>query len=117
MNEGDFSWVERDDGLFVPLMLISKIGGKRSYFYGGIINLATTKESEIPIGLSILEYALLHIDVFKNNELKVEGNLLSKLEKGLVDEIKHQISDLRIGSKSSVWGYRTIYKYAAEVKA
>lgn len=117
LNEGDFTWLERDDGKFVPFVFISKAAGKRSYFYGGIVELVASKEVELPNNLNIENYALLHIDAFRKNKLAIEGNLLNHLKAGLIKQIKNNILDLSVGSKSSVWGYRTIYKYAGAVIA
>ena len=117
LNEGDFAWLEREDGMFVPFVFISKAEGKRSYFYGGIVNLVTSKSSDLPSNLNIEKYALLHLDAFKKNQLQVEGNLTNNLREGLIQKIKKEISDFSEGSKSSVWGYRTIYKYAGMVNA
>lgn len=117
LKEGDFAWIERDDGMFVPFVFISRAQGKRSYFYGGIAELVASRESELPPNLNIEKYALLHIDAFKKNELSIEGNLSNKLKNGLIDSLQKKITDFSVGSKSNVWGYRTIYKYANAVNA
>ena len=115
LNEGDYAWLEREDGMFVPFTFISRVEGKRSYFYGGIVELVTSKDSDIPLNLNIEKYALLHIDAFKKNELPIIGNLSKNLKDGLMENLKKETLNFSVGSKSSVWGYRTIFKHAGMV--
>ena len=119
LQEGDFCLIQREDGKFVPFVYVAKQGSSRSYFYGGIANIILESQDidNLPNNIDISEYALLHIKCFKENETPIIGNLKNKLKNGTLNKIIANVTDTSVGSKSSVWGYKTISKYANNVDA
>jgi len=80
---------------------ISKQGNSRSYFYGGLITTTIYSESteDIPSGIEVKDYALLHIKCCRENDTPIVGNLSEKLSAGNIDRIKLDIADMSMGSK------------------
>ncbi len=119
LQAGDFCWIEREDKMLVPFVYVCKQGNSRSYFYGGIAHYSgsSTDVSDLPSGIEILEYALLHIKCFKENNTPVIGNISQSLAAGVLESIDKKTKETGVGSKSSVWGHRTIYKYANAIEA
>lgn len=119
LQGGDFCWIERDDGAFVPFVYICKQKNSRSYFYGGIAKALVndTQISSLSNDINVAEYALLHIKCFKENNTPIAGNIASHLSSGLLESLREESHKTGVGSKTNVWGYRTIYKYANAVKA
>jgi len=118
LSEGDFCWIKRNDGLFVPFIFICKQGNARSYFYGGIVNCLCESPdiNKIPSKVYIYEYALLHIKCFKENQTPIVGNIHNKLQEKYLKKIHANINDFSIGATSNVWGYKVIYSYAEKIK-
>ncbi len=119
IKEGDYCLIQRDDGRYVPFVYLFKQGASRNYFYGGIANtvLESDNSEDIPNGIDVTDYALLHIKCFKENNTPIVGNLMDKLKKNTFTTITSDVSNASVGSKSSVWGYKTIFKYANKVNA
>ncbi|GAA0208415.1 hypothetical protein GCM10009123_14860 [Kangiella japonica] len=117
IEDGDFCWIKREDGLFVPFVYICKQGNSRSYFYGGIACSLSEKANldDLPDNIVIRDFALLHIMCFKENETPIAGNITNKLKAGVLEKIKIDLTSAGIGSKSSVWGHKTILKYAGNI--
>ena len=115
--EGDFCWILREDGRFVPFIFIQSQNKSRSYFFGGLANQIVKEKSteELSDSIQINEYALLHIHCFKENNTPIEGNLKNKIKSGTIATIKSDINKNSIGSVTKVWGYRTILKYANQL--
>ena len=111
---GDFCWIGREDGGHVPFVFIQKVARSSKYFHGAILNTrADEKDIELlKSGLKVLSHAQLHIECFKKNNTPIVGNLLDKLSKTSLDETEHEIN---FSTKSYVWGYQTIFKYANQV--
>ena len=101
LSEGGYCWIKRDDGKYVPFVYISKQGNSRSYFYGGLITTTIYSESteDIPSGIEVKDYALLHIKCCRENDTPIVGNLSEKLSAGNIDRIKLDIADMSMGSK------------------
>ena len=116
---GDFCFIPRADGRFVPFAFLCTAQNTRSYFYGGILDAVVSNPliDELPTHLSVKQYALLHIRCFKENNTPIVGNVAARIGDKELKAIERRVLDLSVGSTSSVWGYRTIFKYAENVVA
>ena len=119
LQSGDFCWIQREDDRFVPFVYICKQAGSRSYFYGGIIDCITEqgKMDELGSNLNITEHALLHIKCFRENNTPITGNLHRLMLPNTLESLSKTFNSTGVGSKTNVWGYKTIYKYANSLKA
>ncbi len=117
LKPGDFCFVPRADGRFVPFAFLCPVKGKRGSFYGGILDVSVPRASaeELPAAVRIKEFALVHIGCFKENDTPIVGNIASCIGAQAFAEVNRTVNDLSIGATSKVWGHRTILKYAAAV--
>lgn len=117
LNPGDFCFIPRDDGKFVPFVFLCTYRDKRSSFYGGIIDVSVSRASveELPPTLAIKEYALVHISCFTENNTPIVGNLADRIGSEVLSAIKRSVHDFSVGATSRVWGHKTIVKYANTV--
>lgn len=117
MKDGDFCFIPRSDGRYVPFVYLFQRGKTRFNFYGGIVNAVVNAPDidELPTHLEIRRYAVLHIKCFKENNTPIVGNIIDRIGSKALEKIRADMSDLRVGSCISVWGYRTIFKYANEI--
>lgn len=111
---GDFCWVQRDGGGYVPFVFIQKVTCSRSYFHGAILNTCVDEKNAglLKSGLKILSHAQLHIQCYEKNETPIIGNLRDKLSESSLEETKEEIN---CSCKSYVWGYRAIFRRASQV--
>ena len=112
LSLGDYCSIRRDDGLYVPLVFLSKAGKLRTSFYGALLS-HTAHTPEIPDGggtLKIFVTALVDIRAFAENA-GILGNIAARL-----DEYEVTLALEKIKVKTNVWGYRTPLKYAQLVK-
>jgi hypothetical protein len=119
LRPGDVCFIPRDDGNFVPFAFLCTPTGKRSSFYGGILNVVVRHPnvSEIPPHVEVKKYALVHISCFKENNTHIVGNAAVNIGAPVLAAIQRDTADFSVGATSSVWGYKTIIKYAAAVTA
>jgi|GEM_PF-2032822 len=116
LKEGDFCFIPRSDGKYVPFVYLFPYSG-RAGFYGGIINsvVSIPDVSELPAHLEIRYHAVLHISCFKENNTPIVGNIVGRLDSKVLRKIRADISNMKVGSTISSWGYKTIFKYANEI--
>jgi hypothetical protein len=117
MKDGDFCFIPRSDGRYVPFVYLLQHGKSRTNFYGGIVNAVVNAPDiyELPMHLEIRRYAVLHIKCFKENNTPVVGNIADRIGGKALEKIRAEVSYMSVGSCISVWGYRTIFKYADEI--
>ena len=117
LKPGDACLVPRDDGRFVPLIFICSPTGKRSAPYVGLLSvvLESNDISLVPDGAKIGPWALIHISAYRENKTPIVGNLATKVGLEAISEVALLALDRGIGAKQSVWGYKTIVKYANSV--
>ena len=86
-------------------------------FYGGIVNAVVKAPNiyELPAHLEIRRYAVLHIKCFKENNTPVVGNIVDRIGSKALEKIRTDVTHMSVGSCISVWGYKTIFKYANEI--
>ncbi len=116
LKEGDFCFIQRSDRKYVPFVYLFPYSG-RSGFYGGIINavVSTPNSTELPKHLDIRYHAVLHISCFKENNTPIVGNIVDRIDDKALRKIKADVSNMKVGSTISAWGYKTIFKYADEI--
>jgi hypothetical protein len=119
LRPGDVCFIPRADGQFVPFAFLCTQQNTHSYFYGGILDAVVNKPliEELPPKINVKHYALLHIKCFKENNTPIVGNVAAHIGDKTLKAIEHKVRHLSVGSTSSVWGYRTIFKYAENVEA
>jgi hypothetical protein len=119
LRPGDFCFIPRADGRFVPFAFLCSLENRRSYFYGGILDASVARPSieELPTKLMVKHYALFHIKCFKENNTPVVGNVGARIGEKELAAIERRTRDFSVGATSSVWGYKTIVKYADSVNA
>jgi len=113
LREGDFCFIPRSDGKYIPFVYLFPYGG-RSSFYGGIIDavVCAPDGSELPKHLDIRYHAVLHISCFKENKTPIVGNIGDRIDNKAVKKMKADVSNMKVGSTILSWGYKTIFKYA-----
>lgn len=118
LTPGDFCFIPRSDGKFVPFAFLCAVQGKRSYFYGGLLDAVVEKQSvdDLPASLVVKQFALLHIGCFKENNTPIIGNIASRIGASSLQAIERKTKDFSVGATSSVWGHQTIIKYAESVE-
>ncbi|WP_143225952.1 hypothetical protein [Acidovorax sp. 56] len=114
---GDFCFIPRSDGKFVPFAFLCGAQGKKSYFYGGLLDAVVEHAStdELPPSLAVKHFALLHIGCFKENNTPIVGNVAAHIGSSALQELESKTKEFSVGAISSVWGHRTIVKYAEGV--
>ena len=119
LTPGDFCFIQRADGKYVPFAFLCASQGKRSYFYGGLLDVVVEHPNidALPTSLSVKQFALLHIGCFKENNTPIVGNVAAHIGSSSLQEIQRKTKDFSVGSTSSVWGHQTIVKYAEGVGA
>ncbi len=70
----------------------------------------------IPLRISIFKYALLHIKCFKENNTPIVGNLRDRLGDQAIRAVEVASEDTSIGATTRVWGWKTIYTIADEIR-
>ncbi len=117
LQSGDFCFIPRSDGKFVPFVFLCARKGERSSFYGGILDIVVEKPyiEEFPSSLIVKEFALVHISCFKKNNTPIVGNVASRIGVQALDAIERKANDFSIGATSKVWGHLTIVKYAENI--
>lgn len=118
LNSGDFCFIARDSGGFVPFAVLSKPSQRRSYFYGGILHFVVDEPCAelLPAKLEVSDYALVHVHCFEKNNTPIAGNIADRIGSEVLATIEENVADFTVGSTSRVWGHRTILKYAEKVE-
>ena len=116
LKAGDFCFVQRTDGFFVPFVFLFPHLGRTSFF-GGIVNarVDTPDLSKLPMCLRVTEYAVVHVQCFAKNNTPILGNILERIPKEDMRKIEKDVSEVKVGTIRNVWGYKTIFKYANEL--
>jgi hypothetical protein len=119
LRPGDFCFVPRDDGRFVPFAYLCSMRQKRSCFQGGILEAVVNEPSveSLPRTLKVRDYALVHIKCFKENNTPIVGNVAERIGVEALQATERNAHDFSVGARSRVWGHLTILKYANQVEA
>jgi hypothetical protein len=114
LKRGDFAFLPRSDGRFVPLVFIEHVPRHRATFYGALIQAVIDGPNLEQDGatLTIGELAMIDIRVFAAANAPVVGNLAQRLND---DDIRERLDRQRI--RSVVWGMATPLKYANALSA
>jgi hypothetical protein len=117
LKEGDFCFIPRSDGKYVPFVYLFQYSKARTSIYCGVVNTVVNKPdvSELPAHLEIRYHAVLHIKCFKENNTPIVGNIADRIGDKVLKKIKADVSNMKVGSTIKVWGYNTIFKYADEI--
>ena len=109
LKRGDFAFLPRSDGRFVPLVFIDHVPRHRATFYGALIQAVIDGPNIEQSGttLTIGELAMIDIRVFAAADSPVVGNLSQRLDE---DDIRERLDWQR--TRSVVWGVATPLKYA-----
>ncbi|GAA6133077.1 hypothetical protein [Halopseudomonas sabulinigri] len=119
LKPGDVCFIPRSDGGYVPFAFLCAPAKKRSSFYGGILNVVVASPSveELPASVEVKEYSLVNISCFRENNTPILGNAAPNIGETVLASILRETTDFSVGTRSRVWGYRTILKYAEAVVA
>ncbi len=117
LKEGDFCFIPRSDGKYVPFVYLFQYSKRRTSIYCGIVNAVVNNPDvlELPVHLEIRSHAVLHIKCFKENNTPIVGNIADRIGDKTLKKIKADVSNMKVGSTILVWGYNTIFKYADEI--
>jgi len=117
LKEGDFCFIPRSDGKYVPFVYLFQYGKPRTSIYGALINAVVSVQdvSELPKHLEIRYHAALHIKCFKENDTPIVGNIADRIDSKVLRKIRADVSNMTVGSTILAWGYKTIFKYANEI--
>ncbi len=114
LSPGDCCFIPRKDGKYVPFVFVFARHGKRSDFYGALLD--ETVESPDVGSVSkrrkVRYHALSHISCFAENDTPIVGNVAKKLALLEFWKVRRASLSTKVGAKQSVWGYKTIIKYA-----
>ena len=118
LQPGDICFIPRNDGKFVPFAFLYAPKGVRSSFYGGLLEAVVDMPliDLLPSKLKVSQFALVHIKCFKENHTPIVGNVASRIGLSSLEAIEKKANDFSVGAKSSVWGHRTIIKYAENIE-
>ena len=108
LKRGDYAFLPRDDGRFVPIVFLDHVPKRRVTFYGALLDLVLDKPFIDADGprLKLGELAMIDIDAFGAANAPVVGNLLTRL-----DEM-HIRAQLEQHTQGLVWGKLTPLRYA-----
>jgi len=114
LSLGDYCSLRREDGLYVPLVFLSKAGSSRSSFYGALLS-HTARSAVLSSGGSYLKIFMaghLPVKVSAENDAPIVGNIAKRLDEFDVAQTLETMKE-----KINVRGYRTPLKIARLVKA
>jgi hypothetical protein len=119
LSIGDYCLVQRHDGRYVPFVYVGKRGAERMYFFGALANviLSSGLLDCIPERLVLGAHALIHIKSYRENNTPILGNIRDRLDELSLARIARDLEGSGIGHTASVWGWRTIIKYADQIGA
>lgn len=114
LKRGDFAFLPRSDGRFVPLVFIDHVPRHRATFYGALVQAVIEGPHIEQEGttLSLGELAMIDVRVFAAADAPVVGNLSARLDEA---DIRERLNRQR--TQSVVWGMATPMKYANALSA
>jgi len=117
LRPGDFCFIPRDSGGFVPFVYICSPAKIRSSFYGALCNFISSEPHivRLPDRLTIRHVAFVHVSSFKENGTPIVGNIAERIGDIVLKRAGEAATSREVGTVSLVWGYKTIIKRAGEV--
>lgn len=109
LKRGDYAFLLRDDGRFVPMVFLEHVPKRRVTFYGALLDLVLDEPFIDAKGprLNLCELAMIDIEAFGAANAPVVGNLLERL-----DEIHIRAQLKKQRTQGLVWGKLTPLRYA-----
>jgi hypothetical protein len=114
---GDYCAIPRSDGKVVLFAYLCAVPNKRSYIYAGLFRpaLEASVLPIIPDGMTLDDFALVHVQCFRENNTPVIGNAASSIGSALFELVKRSSIDFGVGAKHKVWGSHTIVRRAQSI--